>query len=206
MRHGFQGYELMAFRLFALIEAFDPGVKANRKVRGFNKSPTEILVAVFGVPLAFDFPMTEPLTLHAATIRGNVPHARKARHRPRFQQDCHGENIPNPGHRFEPGHRRLGPHVASHRALPALAWRFYATQNPQITGDGQGHVGISELPLNVVLAELSNPVRTQSMARVTGKLRLNREHLRHFLPHQWSAFASQITHGALTLGIDIAFR
>ena len=72
MRHGFQGYELMAFRLFALIEAFDPGVKANRNVRGFNKSPTEILVAVFGVPLAFGFPMTEPLTLHAATIRSRL--------------------------------------------------------------------------------------------------------------------------------------
>jgi hypothetical protein len=124
MRHGFQGYELMAFRLFALIEACDPGVKANRKVRGFNKSPTEIRVAVFGVPLAFDFPMTEPLTLHAATIRGKVPHARKARHRPRCQQDRHGENIPNPGHRFEPVHRRLGPHVASHRPLQALDWRF----------------------------------------------------------------------------------
>jgi hypothetical protein len=75
-----------------------------------------------------------------------------------------------------------------------------------MTGDGQGHMGINELPLKVRLAELPNPVRTQSVARVTGKRRLNREHLRHFLPHQLGAFASQITHGALVLGIDIAFR
>jgi hypothetical protein len=75
-----------------------------------------------------------------------------------------------------------------------------------MTGDGQGHVGISELPLKVMLAELPHPVRTQSVARVTGTRRLHREQLRHVLPHQLSAFASQSTHGALTLGRDIAFR
>jgi hypothetical protein len=50
-------------------------------------------------------------------------------------------------------------------------------------------MGISELTRKVVLAELPNPVRTRSVARVAGKLRLDREHLRHFLPHQLSAFA-----------------
>jgi hypothetical protein len=75
-----------------------------------------------------------------------------------------------------------------------------------MTSDGQGHMRISELTLKVVLAELPNPVCTQSVAQVAGKRRLDREHLRHVLPHQLRACASQITHGALILGIDIAFR
>ena len=78
MRHGLQGHECVTFHQLALIEACDPWVKVHRNVRGLDESPTEILVAVFGVPLAFDFAMTEPLTLHAATIGGKVPHARNA--------------------------------------------------------------------------------------------------------------------------------
>jgi hypothetical protein len=170
MRHGLQRHDLVAFHLLALIEAFDPGVNANRKVCGLDKSPTEIPVAVFGVPLAFDFAITAPLTLHTATIGGKVPHARKARHRPRFHQDRQRENIPNPGHGFEPGHLGLRPHVAYHRPLQALDLRFQATQNTQITSDGQGHVGLRELPLDVALAELPNPVRAPRVARVAGKL------------------------------------
>jgi hypothetical protein len=75
-----------------------------------------------------------------------------------------------------------------------------------MTGDGQGHVGISEWPLKVVLAERSHPVRTQSMARMTGTRRGHRAHLRHVLPHQLGTCASPITHGALTRGRDRAFR
>jgi hypothetical protein len=158
MRHGLQGYEPVASHLLALIEAFNSWVKANRKMRSLDKRPTEILIAVFGIPLAFDFAITEPLTLHTATIGGKVSHARKAHYRPRLQQDRQRENVTNPGHRFEPVHLGLGPHVAQHHPLQALDLRFQATQNTQMTGDGQGHMGISELMLKVVLAELSNPV------------------------------------------------
>jgi hypothetical protein len=67
-------------------------------------------------------------------------------------------------------------------------------------------VDLSELTCQVVLAERSNLVRTPSMARVAGKQRWAREPLRHVLPHQLGTFPSQITHGALVLGIDTAFR
>ena len=54
MRHGLQSHEFVTVHLLALIEALDPWVKANRKVCGLDKRPSMILVAVFGVPLAFD--------------------------------------------------------------------------------------------------------------------------------------------------------
>jgi hypothetical protein len=75
-----------------------------------------------------------------------------------------------------------------------------------VTRDGQGDVDLSELTCQVVLAERSNLVRTPSMARVAGKQRWAREPLRHVLPHQLGTCPEQITHGALVLGIDTAFR
>jgi hypothetical protein len=44
-------------------------------------------------------------------------------------------------------------------------------------------MAISELTLKVVLAALPNSIRTHTVARVAEKLRLDWEHLRHFLPH-----------------------
>jgi hypothetical protein len=75
-----------------------------------------------------------------------------------------------------------------------------------VTRDGQGDVDLSELTCQVVLAERSNLVRTPSLARVAGKQRWDRAHLRHVLPHQLGTCPEQITHGALVLGIDTAFR
>jgi hypothetical protein len=117
MRHGLQGHEPVAPPLLVLIEAFNAWVKATRKMRGFNERPTEIMIAVFGVPLAVNFAITEPLTLHAATIGGQVSHARKARYCPCLQQDRQRENIPDPGHRFESVQLGLGALVAQHHPL-----------------------------------------------------------------------------------------
>jgi hypothetical protein len=206
MRHGRQGHEPLAPPRLTLRDAFHAWVKAHRHVRGLDEGPTKILMAVFGVPVALDLAMAAPLTLHAATRGGQVAHAREARYRPRLQQDRQREHVPHPRHRFAPGPLGRGPHVASHGPLQGLDWGCQAAQDAQVTGDGPGHTGSSALTLKVVLAELPHPVRTRSMARVAGTLRVDREHLRHVLAYQLAAFASPITHRALVFGIARAFR
>ena len=206
VRHRLQGHACGTFHRLTLSEACAPWGKAHREVCGLDKRPAEIFLAVFGGALACNFARTEPRTLHAAAVGGQGPRAREARHGPRFQQDCHREKIPHPGHRGEPVPLGLGAHVAPHPPLSALAWRFSATEETQVTRDGHGDVDISALTCQVVRAERANLVRTPSMARVAGKQRWDRAHLRHALPHQLGTFPSQITHGALVLGIDQAFR
>jgi hypothetical protein len=117
VRHRLQGHECVTFHLRTLIEAFDPWGKAHRDVCGLDNRPAAIFIAVFGVALACNLAMTEPLTLHAAAVGGQGPRAREARHGPRFQQDCQRENIPNPRHRFEPVPLGLGAHVAQPHPL-----------------------------------------------------------------------------------------
>jgi hypothetical protein len=57
MHHSLQGHEFVTFHLLTLVEAFDPWVKANREVCGLDKSPAEIVIAVF----VFPWPLTLPL-------------------------------------------------------------------------------------------------------------------------------------------------
>jgi hypothetical protein len=75
-----------------------------------------------------------------------------------------------------------------------------------MTGDGQGHMGISEVTLQGVLAELPPPVSPRSVARMAGHRRWDREPLWHFLPYQWGALASPLTHSTLVLGRARACR
>ena len=206
VRHRLQGHELVTCHRLTLREACAPWGTAHRDVCGLDNRPAEIFRAVFGVALALNLAMTAPLTLHAAAVGGQGPRAREARHGPRFQPDGPREHIPHPRHRCEPVPLGRGAHVAHHPPREALDGRVAATEETQVTRDGQDGVDRSELTGQVVLAERSNLVRPPSMARVAGKQRWAREPLRHVLPHQLGTCPEQITHGALVLGIENAFR
>jgi hypothetical protein len=53
--HRFNSHNPVAFSGFALIETFGLFVKADCEIGRFNKGPGQILIAVFGVALAFLF-------------------------------------------------------------------------------------------------------------------------------------------------------
>src|SRR5262250_2784880 len=69
VRHRFDGHNRMALGFLFLIEAFDPRIKADRKVGGLHKSPGQILVAIFGVAASFTFAVADFLTPHTPTVR-----------------------------------------------------------------------------------------------------------------------------------------
>ena len=87
----------------ALIEALGLGAKAQCEVRCFDKSPSQILVAVPGVAFAFLLAVAEALTIDTARIGGKVADGGKAVNWPRFQQDDGGENATNAGNAGQQG-------------------------------------------------------------------------------------------------------
>jgi hypothetical protein len=68
VRHRFDSHNRMALRFLFLIEAFDPRIKADRKVGGLHKRPSQILVAVFGVAAPFTFAVADFLAPHTPPV------------------------------------------------------------------------------------------------------------------------------------------
>lgn len=79
----------------ALVETLGFGAEAQRKVRRFDKSPRQILVAVPGVAFAFFLAVARVLAIDATRIRGKVADGGKAVDGARFEQDDGGENAAN---------------------------------------------------------------------------------------------------------------
>ena len=78
MRHRFKRNHPVTFGGFTLIEAFGLLVKTDCKVGGFNKSPSQVFIAVFAVALAFLLTIAWFFTAGTAAIGGEVAYVGKA--------------------------------------------------------------------------------------------------------------------------------
>lgn len=70
-----------------MIKTFGLFVKTNREVGSLNKSPSQILIAVFAVALTFLFTVAQFFTADAAAIGGEVAHLRKSTNVAGLQHD-----------------------------------------------------------------------------------------------------------------------
>ena len=75
VRHGLEGHNPLGLLLLALLMPLNLGIGAPRTVGHLDKRPGHILMAVFGVPLAFPLAMAALVTVHAPAIGSQLPHA-----------------------------------------------------------------------------------------------------------------------------------
>jgi hypothetical protein len=78
VRHRFDSHNRMALGFLFLIEAFDPRIKADRKIGGLHKCPGQTLVAVSGIAASFTFAVADFLTPHTSTIRSVISYTGKS--------------------------------------------------------------------------------------------------------------------------------
>ncbi len=72
MGHRLDGDHSMSLGLLSVIEPANQRFKANGKVGRFHKRPTEILIAVLSIALAFALAVANLLAAHTPTVRGKV--------------------------------------------------------------------------------------------------------------------------------------
>jgi hypothetical protein len=66
--HRFDRYHGLSLGFLSLIEPTNERFIANGKIGRFHKRPTEILIAVLGVPLAFAFAVADLLTAYTPAV------------------------------------------------------------------------------------------------------------------------------------------
>ena len=100
VRYCFDAHNRIALRFLFLIEAFDPRIKADRKVGGLHKRPGQILVAVFGVAASFTLAVADFSAPHTATVRSVIAHTGKSLDLSGLQHDGQRQDGPNPRNRL----------------------------------------------------------------------------------------------------------
>ena len=83
MRHRFDRHNPVGLRFFSLVEALDLGAKPNREVGRLDVGPSQILVAVLGIALAFFLAVTDFLTPDTPTVGSVVSYCRETREKGR---------------------------------------------------------------------------------------------------------------------------
>ena len=85
MRQRLNGDHVLGFRFLPLVKSLCLRVEAKGEIRRLNKEPSQILVAVPSVSLAFFPAVARVRTVHAAGVGCEVADIGKALYRPRFQ-------------------------------------------------------------------------------------------------------------------------
>jgi len=108
--HRLDGDHSMSLGLLSLIEPANERFKANGKVGRFHKRPTQILIPVLGIALAFAFAVADLLTAHTPALRREVSYAGKSPDISGLQHDGECQGLPDPAHAQQIAKRRLKLH------------------------------------------------------------------------------------------------
>src|ERR671919_1802434 len=100
VRHCFDGHNRVALGFLFLIEAFDPRIKADRKVGGLHKRPGQILIAVFGIAAPFTFAVADFAAADTPTVRSVIADTGKSLDLAGLQHDGERQDGPDAGYRL----------------------------------------------------------------------------------------------------------
>ena len=93
MRHRLDGHHTLGLSLLPLIETLNLGVEPDRRVGRLHKRPSQILIPVLGVALAFFLAVADLLTANTAAVRRKVAHTGKSPDVAGLQHDRERENL-----------------------------------------------------------------------------------------------------------------
>src|SRR6266498_1028671 len=105
--HRFDLYHGLSLGFLSLIEPSNQRFIANGKIGRFHKRPTEILIAVLGIALAFAFAIADLLTAHTPAVRSEVADTGKSPDISGLQHDRERQSLPDPAHRQKIAKRML---------------------------------------------------------------------------------------------------
>src|SRR5262245_35548894 len=100
VRHRFDAHDGVALGFLFLIEAFDPRIKADRKIGGLHKRPGQILVAVLCIAASFTFAVADFLTPHTSTIRSVIADTSKSLDLSGLKHNGKCQDRPDPRYRL----------------------------------------------------------------------------------------------------------
>src|SRR6266576_3494849 len=98
MGHRLDGDHSLSLGLLSVIESANQRFKANGKVGRFHKRPTEILIPVLSIALAFALAVANLLAAHTTTVRSKVSYAGKSPDISSLQHDRERQSLPDPAH------------------------------------------------------------------------------------------------------------